>query len=302
MSTTVEIMGGLGNQLFQIVALISHCMRTKRSFYFENKPITHGERKKYYWDTALLHKLKGFIKPSTNPNNIVTYNEPAFHYTAIPFFNPQQTVKLIGYFQSYKYFEEHKELIFRLINLKESQRQIREKVASYLPTTDFDNIVSLHFRLGDYKHQQHNHPVMPVEYYEKALEQLLVDTNDNDKNNKINKNNDKKAWFILYFCEENDIAYVNEKINTLKQNEKFKELTFIKVPSNLEDWEQMLTMSLCKHHIIANSTFSWWGAYFSGGENKDKLVYYPSIWFGQATGVKKMDDMFLEGWEKISVE
>ena len=188
MSTTVEIMGGLGNQLFQIVALISHCIRIKRSFYFENKPITHGERKKYYWDTALLHKLKGFIKPSTNLNSIVTYNEPAFHYTTLPRFNPQQSVKLFGYFQSYRYFEEHKELIFRLINLKESQQQMREKVAPYLPTTEFDNIVSLHFRLGDYKHQQQNHPVMPVEYYEKALEQLLVDTvNDTNKNDKNKK-------------------------------------------------------------------------------------------------------------------
>jgi hypothetical protein len=301
MSTTIEIMGGLGNQLFQIVALISHCIRTKRSFYFENKPITHGERKKYYWDTALLHKLKGFIKPSTNTNSIVTYNEPAFHYTTLPWFNPQQSVKLFGYFQSYKYFEQHKELIFRLLNLKESQQQVREKVSPYLPTTDFDNIVSLHFRLGDYKHQQQNHPVMPVEYYEKALEQLLVDTvNDNNDNNNNDKNN-KKDWFILYFCEENDIEYVNEKINYLKKNDKFKELTFIKVPSNLEDWEQMLTMSLCKHHIIANSTFSWWGAYFSNRDDKDKLVYYPSVWFGQAMGKKKMEDMFLDGWKKVIV-
>jgi hypothetical protein len=300
MSTTVEIMGGLGNQLFQLFTLMSYCIRTKRAFYFENKPITHGQRKKYYWDTPLLNKLKIFIKSNTNVNPTI-YNEPVFHYTTLPWFNREQTIKLFGYFQSYKYFEEHKELIFRLINLKESQQHIREKVAPYLPTTEFDKIVSLHFRLGDYKHQQQNHPVMSVDYYEKALEQLLVDTNDNDKNNKNIKNNDKKAWFILYFCEENDIAYVNEKINTLKQNERFKELTFINVPSNLEDWEQMLTMSLCKHHIIANSTFSWWGAYFSGGENKDKLVYYPSVWFGQAMGVKKINNMFLEGWKKINI-
>ena len=296
MSTTVEIMGGLGNQLFQIFTLISHCIKSKRSFYLENKTITHGERKKHYWDTPLLHKLKNFIKPSTN--NIVTYNEPAFHYISLPWFDQHQTIKLFGYFQSYKYFEQHKELIFRLINLKESQQQVREKVAPYLSTTTttttFDTIVSLHFRLGDYKHQQQNHPVMPVEYYEKALEQLLVDT-ANDKN----KNNNKSDWVILYFCEENDLVYVNQKINTLKQNDKFKEMTFIKVPSNLEDWEQMLTMSLCKHHIIANSTFSWWGAYFA--HDTDKLVYYPSVWFGPAMGNKKMEDMYLEGWKKVDI-
>ena len=284
MSTTIEIMGGLGNQLFQLFTLISHSIRTKRAFYFENKPITHGQRKKNYWDTLLLNKLKIFIKPIASTGTII-YNEPVFHYTTLPWFNREQTIKLFGYFQSYKYFEEHKELIFRLINLKESQQHIREKVA---PTTEFDKIVSLHFRLGDYKYQQQNHPVMSVEYYEKALEQLITHTPI------------KKEWFILYFCEENDIVDVNEKINRLKQNEKFKELTFIKAPSFLDDWEQLLLMSLCKHHIIANSTFSWWGAYFAEGE--DKLVYYPSKWFGQAMGLKNMDDMFIPRWKKINID
>ena len=92
---------------------------------------------------------------------------------------------------------------------------------------------------------------------------------------------------------------MNEKIQILKQNVKFKELTFIKVPRELDDWEQMLLMSLCSHHIIVNSTFRWWGAYFSSGAG---FVYYPSVWFGPALGGKKMDDLFLEErWKKVSV-
>ena len=64
----------------------------------------------------------------------------------------------------------------------------------------------------------------------------------------------------------------------------------------------MLTMSLCQHHIIANSTFSWWGAYFGYAlVNNNKLVYYPSIWFGSGLGDKKMDDLFPEGWKKINI-
>lgn len=287
MSTTIEIMGGLGNQLFQIFTLLSYSIKSRKPFYFENKPITCGERKKYYWETSLLNKLKGFISLHKDPQQLI-YKEPFFHYKTIPLvLEKNASIKLYGYFQSYKYFAEHKELIFRMIQLKEAQEQIREKVAPYLPTSAFEKVVSLHFRIGDYAHQPQNHPLMPVEYYAKTLDQLLVDTNGNTD------------LFILYFCEENDMAYVNEKIHSLKQQPKFKELTFIKVPSQLDDWEQMLLMSLCQHHIIANNTFSWWGAYFSSGEG---FVYYPSIWFGSAMETKKMDDLFLEErWKKISV-
>ena len=293
MAATIEIMGGLGNQLFQIFTLLAYSIKAKIPFYFEDKPISCGHRTKYYWDT-LLNKLKGFITlplPSLHSQQLI-YQEPFFHYAPIPFgVNAKTTnIKLHGYFQSYKYFAEYKELIFRMIHLKEAQEALREKVKPYLPVSvsAFENVVSLHFRVGDYAQIQHAHPLMPVEYYEKALEQLLKDDT-----------NEKKDWFILYFCEENDIAYVNEKIQILKQNVKFKELTFIKVPRELDDWEQMLLMSLCSHHIIANSTFSWWGAYFSSGAG---FVYYPSVWFGPALGGKKMDDLFLEErWKKVSV-
>ena len=205
MTATIEIMGGLGNQLFQVCALIAYSIRTKTPFFFENKPITCGDRKKYYWDTPLLNRLKGFIRPPLHPKQQVLYKEPFFHYTPIPQVNKVNRVnniKLVGYFQSAKYFQDYKDVIFRMLKLKETQQYIKEKISPYLPTTEFSNIVSLHFRVGDYAHQPHNHPLMPIDYYEKALEQLLND----DKNG-------KKDWFILYFCEENDINYVNEKIN-----------------------------------------------------------------------------------------
>ena len=110
---------------------------------------------------------------------------------------------------------------------------------------------------------------------------------------------EKNDLYILYFCEENDIVYVNEKITYLKHNTNFKKLTFIKVPNHLDDWEQMILMSLCRHHIIANSTFSWWGAYFGQGNG---IVYYPSKWFGPAFGEKNTYDLFLQkGWKKIHI-
>ncbi len=75
----------------------------------------------------------------------------------------------------------------------------------------------------------------------------------------------------MYFCEEQDINMVNNIIIKLKQF--FPELIFTKIDSKYLDGEQLLIMSLCQHNIIANSSFSWWGAYFN--QNKEKKVYYP---------------------------
>ena len=61
----------------------------------------------------------------------------------------------------------------------------------------------------------------------------------------------------------------------------------------------MHLMSLCNHNIIANSTFSWWGAYFN--HHEDKIVCYPDIWFGPAQGNKYMGDLFPEKWYKVSL-
>ena len=71
---------------------------------------------------------------------------------------------------------------------------------------------------------------------------------------------------------------------------------FIQCSYSVNDYEQLLLMSLCHHNIIANSTFSWWGAYFNS--NPEKVDCYPSTWFGAKCNHSSRD-LFPDNWVKI---
>ena len=260
---TIEIMGGLGNQLFQIFALLSYSVKYKIPFYFELKQSNRSDRP-FYWDN-LLKSLRPFLKPAIN---LPIYKEPHFHYSLIPYI--EEPFKLFGYFQSYKYFKENEESIFRLLKIRETQKLFKAS-----------DSISLHFRIGDYKDIQEHHPLLTTEYYIKALEQLIKDTG-------------KDNWNIIYFFEKKDITLVNKHIDILKKS--YPKLTFEPIDNTLCDWEQMIKMSMCKHNIIANSSFSWWGAYLNPYKSN---VYYPKVWFGSAQGVKVMSDLFPPNWTII---
>jgi hypothetical protein len=119
--------------------------------------------------------------------------------------------------------------------------------------------VSMHFRLGDYVSIQQYHPVMSIKYYINAL-RLMIDRLSTDQ------------FRVIYFNESQDQSTVNVSIKVLSKT--FPNLVFVQADLS-EDWEQMLLMSVCNHNIIANSSFSWWGAYFNA--NPDKIVCCPDI-------------------------
>ena len=269
MTVTIELMGGLGNQLFQIFTLIAYSLDTKNSFYIEDQGIVHGHRKKNYWDN-ILKNIGKFRKPVKEINGAI--REKGFNYEQLPPVPDKNiNIKLLGYFQSYKYFHHQIDNIYKFTKIPEIRNQ-------YNDNYDYQYTISLHFRVGDYKAIQEHHPLLKVEYYIDALSHIIQQTG-------------RSNWQILFFCEDQDLEYVHEKIEIIQKS--FTELSFIKIDSAFDDWEQMLIMSHCRHNIIANSSFSWFGAYFRSSEG---IVCYPKTWFGPAQGKKDMKDMFLDSW------
>ena len=202
------------------------------------------------------------LKPFTTPQLLFLprWRQKNFYYTPIPI-NRTKSFMLDGYFQTEKYFKKEYQNIIRLIGLRKQQKLLykKEKKTYFAKPT-----ISLHFRLGDFVKLSDYHPVISLNYYINALNFIVKKTNQID-------------WNVIYFCEEQDNEIIQKNISIIQ--EKNPSLCFIKANDKLQDWEQLLLMSCCQHNIIANSTFSWWGAYFN--ENNEKIVCCPDVWMGE---------------------
>jgi len=277
---TCNLNGGLGNQLFQIFATIAYSLLYKIPFGFLYKESLGGRfhNRPTYWH-SFLSSLANFNYESIP--RMLPLREQNFMYNELP--SPvalkSENIVLSGYFQSYKYFAPFFSTICKLIRLDKQREQVLHEMVNIY---DISNMVSMHFRLGDYKYLQNNHPLISIEYYKKSIAHITSSTNN-------------PTLSIMYFCEKDDNVEVLDKIDTLRI--AFPECSFIKAPDNVDDWKQLLMMSCCRHHIIANSTFSWWGAYFNS--NEDKIVCYPDPWFGPSAN-HNVDDLFPDTWTRIS--
>lgn len=315
-----KLMGGLGNQLFQIFATISLALTTNKIFLFPYSDVlTAGIMRHTYWYTLLdkLFNNTTWSRPEVdNPRifSLPQIEENGFEYdemVAIRVNLEKKPACLYGYFQSYKYFEKHYETIIQLIGLRLKQEVVREKTTVLckkekegiskgnvvlpnesekegvwggsilqMPNNVVLPSVSLHFRLGDYVEKQSHHPIMSIKYYMGALTHI-IDQLGSD------------TFRVIYFGEKDDESTIKICIQILTK--KFPHLEFVNADLE-EDWEQMLLMSVCTHNIIANSSFSWWGAYFN--RNPDKIVCYPARWFGPALQ-HDTKDLCPPSWRRI---
>lgn len=185
----------------------------------------------------LLINLKSFIEKNNLEQQVYQYTEPSFHFRPIPKIN--YNFKLQGYFQSFKYFQDQKTEIDNLIGLKELHSNVLSTYSQYFNTKN--PVISLHFRIGDYKYLTDLHPILDNKYYINAIT-FIKDTLKNDK------------LSILCFNEKQDDIIVKKNINALKS--KFTNCEFIQIDYSIEDWNQLLIMCCCHHNIIANSSFS----------------------------------------------
>jgi len=287
---TCHLVGGLGNQLFQIFTTISYSIQSKQPFEFLNTyTIESCTNRHSYWETFLLS-----LKPFTHTSITSDYDfvgEKNFQYNKLPLTieDEPRDKKLVGYFQSYKYFEVYFENICSLISLSYLKNQVSKEYPQYLhnnKNVPYDKIISMHFRLGDYKKLPDYHPILSVEYYIQSLKKIFEI---------LNKKGDATLYTILYFCEKEDNEEVQMKIEILKK--EFPRLEFTKADDSIVDWKQMILMSCCKHNIIANSSFSWWGGHFN--TDKEKILCFPKMWFGDKLKHHVLDDLFPQSWTKI---
>ena len=274
---TCNLIGGLGNQLFQIFSTIGICLKLNCKFIFlYKKKLEETEDNPYtetYWDN-LLSNLSAFMVDSYSLKpQIVEENG------YIPEdYSTNKLYMLCGFFQSYKYFNNlYFDIIYELIGINKAKQLVIEKHPSYIK----DNYISMHFRFGDYKESEEAYSPVSYDYYEDSLKYLL--------------RQDNTCKTVLYFCDEDDHEEALLIVDKLKV--KYQSIEFICIDFEICDWEQLLIMSMCKHNIIANSTFSWWAAFFN--RNTKKIICYPEKWYESGLTYEQMNDLFPKEWKQI---
>lgn len=260
-------MGALGNQMFQYAALRGIASKTNQNWKIPSPGVT------LYYDL-----LKYFEMKSVTENNFIT-NETypnvkakSFKFDADLF--KVKNCNLDDYFQSEKYFLHIKDEILKDFTFKqEFVKPITEKY------------IFIHVRRTDYVKLPKHHPACSLEYYEKALEyypkDILVKVFSDDL--EWCKNNFKGDRFII----KDDNDYYPEQLFLKGPRE------YTWYPTPYDDFYEMVN---AVGGIIANSSFSWWGAYLI--RNKQYPIVAPRKWFGPAIN-NDISDLIPSEWNLI---
>jgi Glycosyl transferase family 11 len=279
----IQLMGGVGNQLFQYSAARSLSIDLGAKLLIDLSWFAgdHGrlyELGKFNLPIAVINKIPQFpcgagifvhklLRTLTIKKLGATfYNEPSFDW------DPDlkkilAPVYLYGYFQSEKYFLPHEKTIRHDLKY---DGPYPERCNSLIQRIGEVDSIALHVRRGDYLHNKNMnvYHTQSVQYYKKAITTL-------------SKNLRNPYCFIF----SDDSSWVKENL--------IFDIPFEIVDINSEEtpfWDLML-MSKCKHFIIANSTFSWWSAWL--GADPQKKVIAPINWFKSNRHVK---DLLPSNW------
>jgi hypothetical protein len=231
-----------------------------------NLPIAEGLEKKYFFikqDNIIETILNEFSQKSILVPRFYKENT-SFYKENLKWVRGNQY--LMGWFQDEKYFAEYRSVLLRDFTPKD-RIKISRRLKKIL---NEEETVSVHVRRTDYKKIKN---ALPIKYYKNALK--YIDS-----------------------CVQNPIYIVfTDEIEWVKENIDFgKNVIYISEEEKLQDYEELLIMSKCRHNIIANSTFSWWGAWLN--RNDGKIVIGPKVWFNGGEDVMKCNIMPKE-WIRI---
>ena len=298
---TVSLIGGLGNQMFQYAAGKALAERhgvplildisgfdsyELRAFLLDRLRVpeaaaaAHGEsgrppranfaRAKWMGRIDRALGRLGLPKLASSPNE---YREPHFHYDpAFEALGPQ--ARIFGYFQSERYFRG---IATSLREAFRPREPLSGSAAAALARIEASRLpISVHVRRGDYLNSatKEVHGILGEAYYGEALARLEASVGPEAE----------------LFVFSDDAAAAEQMLNFAPKSRLVHVRGDPKRP-----WEDMALMARCRHHVVANSSFSWWGAWLN--TSSDKVVVAPRAWFAPNISKKtNMADLYPPGW------
>jgi hypothetical protein len=261
-------MGQLGNQMFQYAALRGIANHNGYDYAIpnHNELIVDALGNKLRIELFGPFKLKNFSDKNIGScdSNAQIVQEKQFNFDEDIFNSCPDNSCLVGYFQTEKYFSHiREELLEDFEFIDDIQNPCKEMIQNV------KDPIALHIRRGDFLRNSGNHHNLSLDYYEKALSHY-------DSNREVIIFSDEPQW-----CKEQSL---------------FSDDRFL-ISESENSYADLCLMSMCSDFIIANSTFSWWGAWLS--QNKNKTVLYPSKWFGPNNTDKSTEDLFPKEWGMV---
>ena len=279
MTIKIKLTGGLGNQMFQFATGYAIAKKNDLDLsldlsWFKRRQVHNGFELHKVFD---IYSKVSFLNNPASFKEILNkidktfhiFNEPHFHYTR-NILNIPKRCFLKGYWQSELYFKDYTHDIKKIFSLN---MQLDKKNSLIANDINYNNSISIHIRRGDFLLKKNTeHYVDLSKYYLKAIEDS-------------SKSFDNPKYFIF----SDDPLWVTKNFITNYSH------TVVNLNHGTKSFLDMYLMSLCKSNILANSSFSWWGAWLNNKENK--AVYAPKKWFKDETVCT--DNLIPNSWNVI---